>query len=685
MLPWLIILLNSFLPVDLVALILPSDLTVAEGVPQDTIVGQFVQVGDLDSEFEIIAAMPGGILDINSQTSEVSVTDPTRLDDESLRRIVLLVRQTKSKPPDLYRSLFVDKLLRDGAEPHHLKRFTTDTRYHLCVVEVTDIDEPPHPVTADLSDVTDDNTTDVNANDVGRVTLADSNKVGTPDFLIVARDTSDFQIDRGGQIQAYLDRLSITDPDHRSGVHVTNSGGLTANDSVTNSAKTPSGVAAADVEAPAVRVPVEVVESLEMDPMDLIETMSEAPASAPSHSQSNGTTPVIESPFDASHQSLAEQTRDHVPVEISHASSDIPKSRHSALWWLSLGLSAIFFGGCCLVVVGNRHRRKKYNLWGRLFFGTNPQPMSQQGDIDIAASLEHLEQLDDDDFKLLESRDNGSTSADAARLMQNCLSAMDGFRDFCSSTESSLIADQVSSESACSASLGHENSSAAEVTEQEPATELAQALCEATDNEQGQSLQEMLSQIEAGIMASASTLNTESATSSGSGHAPVEPSQVPGATDHSPSVKQREGDTTTSNTPDQVEIIQSLIRDEFGIDVEASRDDRAELPCSGQGSASAQRSAASVKKESPLPIDLGSFRQISRTASQQAIQTSKLNLRQRKIRRFLMLAAFGCSVVCGLMAMSLSRNVPMQLLLVSVAALALLGYMKSCRSQDESD
>ena len=145
---------------------------------------------------------------------------------------------------------------------------------------------------------------------------------------------------------------------------------------------------------------------------------------------------------------------------------------------------------------------------------------------------------------------------------------------------------------------------------------------------------------------------------------------------------EREEITTTS---DEVERLQKLIRSEFGIETQTSRNNQLDVRHRSNEVTTFHDAGANPEKNPPFEIDLTDFRHIADAACQHAIRTAKVNLRNRRLRGLLMSASLGCSIVCGLAAIFAVSNDGGRSLLVSMAIMSLLGYMLSCRTADETE
>lgn len=649
MLLWLVIFLNPSLPVDWVARILPTEMAIAEDAPEGEVVGQLIDASDRDSEFEIVAAVPDGLFAIDRLSSEISVVDPTALDFESRRYAAVLVRETRAKTPDPIRTLFVNRLVRDGAPSHQVTRLTAETCYHVFAVKITDVDE-----NAKLQHAAQSPHIGMRIAISGNDMMVDvPNPTGTLEDSIFPHQSSLFDVDPLSLVQAYLDRrkADLLDRDLRERDSALE--GQMPDDSRESAARLAEAGESFLVEPSA---PPSISESMASDPRPQLHASLPKDSSSVDHISNASTEKSASSQEPAGRLSVSVESGEPTQTQPTSGSSGLPsnqKTQHSALWWLVVALVTSLLCACGILLSQTLYGLElKYGIIRRFCMSTRALPHSEVEQEIPRESRDVYEVLNESDLRLLESRGNVKSSDDAARLMERCLSAIEGM--------DKTPAKQL-----------EENIAASEDTELESALEVAVSRLSTTGQQWTRSLDE------AGRLIEAETRQDEVS----AGAASTESASI-NAPDRFCPVDQNVAGVTPI---DEVERLQELIRNEFGIETSPSRNSQAVEQPSDVETTSARNGRTPRDKSHPVEVDLTDFRHIADAAYQQAIQTARVNLRNRRLRSLLMYSSLGCSVVCGVFAFSMTSNESGRFLLISLAIMSLLGYMMSRRRPEELD
>ena len=651
----LVILLSSHMPVDLVARILPPKMAIAENAPVGTVIGPLFQDVDGDSMLEIVAAIPQGAFDISEQSAELTVVDPTSLDFETLRHVVLVVRETRAKSPDRYRSLFVNKLLRDGAQPHQITRFTADTYYHLCVVEITDVEETPQLDRASDSTLVGEDKTIPG----GQSLTANSDATDSIEFSILTRQSVMFSFDQIAETQAYLDRrvsLATTRKiaDGRTGASDLTLDSQTAIEDWKSSTLLLQAIATTDAETSAAVT---------------------------------GALPHETSVFNQS-----EQFNKNPSIGDSPKSSISQDRQSSALWWLVASLVTSIVSACGILLSQTLYDfEQKHSFIRRLLTSTQPQQDVNADDETIDASPKVCELLDESDLRILASQDACKTSPNVAEMMQRCLSELEVPCESGNLNDTGHVSG--SEQSLAASSKGLTEGILSETDADQLESVLDNSRFTTIDQQPGHTSKESSQQLLAETTVSEKPPVGQPATSILEHQPSATHSQPPVTSTRSDlGSKNRQGQSSfaaekgeTSTTGDEVERLKNLIRSEFGLETRTSQDIQPSVPHRSCDVTTSHNSGTNLEKNPPPEIDLTDFRQIAHAACQHAIVSARTNLRNRRIRGLLMYAALGCSIVCGLTAILMTSNGNGRSLLVSMAIMSLLGYMLSCRTADESE
>ncbi|MEZ6054489.1 MAG: hypothetical protein R3C02_24395 [Planctomycetaceae bacterium] len=659
MLPWLVILLRSLLPIDLAAQILPPDLSIAEDAPFATVIGKLEPTGDGPANLDLIASIPGGVISFDPVTTEVSVADSAKLDTESSRRIVLFLRETRTKSPDLYRSLFVDQLLKNGASPRNLERFTTDVRFRICVVAVTEVEEQA-TILPEGDPIAEGG---YHANSHRQLFTTGLEVAAIPEGLASPKSADTFEIDPLVQVQAYLDRVKLSKnavnaQEQSKDQHVVAT--------VTSPDDTPDSIGETERDNLSQEVAETAVEATVIAP---IATPSQLPSSDDVASAPSPSLPVVtkvQSPPDRSDAGAAGKNT---------ASSFTHQHARRDAMWLIAGLLPLF-PLICFGVVFAWNVLKHARLIGRLSgcFNRQNEATSTIETLDVDEIIEvqlsgASQDLDESDLTLLKSGNNSTTSDDAAALMSQCLQALE-----------SLNHPVDSLASPCETGLNTSGLNLSDDLILEPTTAAVDSSEQSSvprSQERGHSLREAAAGLvsEANVYESETVEECERSRYTSDLEDEASSTSIPSIEDlfrsGPPSIDVQP--RTGSDALSEVDRLRRLIQDEFGIAVKNSPDQQN----------STTNPKPRVKLEPPPPIDLGEFREISEAAFRQAIVTSRTNVRHRQIRHLLTYSAIVGSLVCAIASIVLSPHMRIPLLMVSVSAFAVLGYLKSRRPPEE--